>query len=285
MITYVGSENWKSFAPFLNEEALFAAKTTGTVVFGAIDDDSSCGAVAVLIEEYDAAILSLYVVPECRRRGHGGELLRKATALAKKAGVASISAAYELDEDGNSSLDGLFLANGFARDTEDESPSFTTTLGEMLSSKLFAGRISDKAQNVLYLRDVGYTCIQNFNVNIENSQYLLAPIDLSRIDPDVSTAAVVDGKMVGGIWISAAEDLLVINGVCFDPKYVKELLPSVRKAFYAAGKKYAHETRVSYLTINPDGEKLAKVLFPDMTFQEGTMHLMSLAFTGEPFVF
>lgn len=95
-ITRIEKQNEVYFLPFLHESA--REERPGVLRIGALlEDGTVVGAAAAQLSPAALDILSVYVLPEHRRKGYGTEMIEALCRIASEAGISSVSAESRFD--------------------------------------------------------------------------------------------------------------------------------------------------------------------------------------------
>jgi len=95
-ITRIEKQNEAYFLPFLHEAA--REDRPGLLRIGAVlEDGTVVGAAAAVIDPAAMEMLSVYVLPEYRRKGFGTEMMDALSGVASEAGIASVSVELKFD--------------------------------------------------------------------------------------------------------------------------------------------------------------------------------------------
>ena len=118
-VTKIGPQNQQWFEKFL----ITPENAENMIRLGVIEDDTACGAAAFRIGRRGAELMSLYVVPEFRRRGAAQSMLDTFLELGGEVGLTSLMTVYMRD---NAEMRAFLDKNGFLQLDSSESYFFLT---------------------------------------------------------------------------------------------------------------------------------------------------------------
>ena len=193
-LTKITKEHEAMFRPFFTKGA--ASGAPDLIRIGITDDKKrAAGALAARLDEGQADIASLYIIPELRKKGYAGSLISSLEDAVKDQGFDAITAEFLETEDAT----GFFYAMGFGLFGGNRQYHFT--LGELLRSPLYRKYIKGKKPK--HISNVS-------ELTSKNRKALDNVLQFKDYDPDWSTASVIDGKYLSCMLAEPAEDAVSI---------------------------------------------------------------------------
>ncbi|MDR0853436.1 MAG: GNAT family N-acetyltransferase [Clostridiales Family XIII bacterium] len=284
MITYIGEKNVAAFVNFLPQKSISdtTAKNSGNnVLFGFIDDDTdtACGIIVLDVSAKRVLVRYVYIAEAFRGRGYGKALLERAISFMGETGVDEIQIfidSYENPEMTMMILEEGFLRFEFYNAETGVIPTYTATLGQLLHSKNFKGRLPDDGgavgahENIAFLDALPKGWIHSFNNSvIGNDAFFFDPIDLFVVDSRISIAAVSENSITGMIWASAGENSITVDGIYLTRQSQMFALSMVKAMLSAAKKYYKKDTLVTFAAVDSKVPALAEKLFEGVAFRIG----------------
>jgi predicted GNAT family acetyltransferase len=298
MITYIGEKNVSSFINFLPQRSIRVASTKNrnsnaslsqsglnltdsSVLFGCVDDDTdtACGIIVLDVSIKRVLVRYMYIAEAFRGRGYGKALLERAISFMEKSDVDEIQIfidSHEYPEITMMILEEGFLRFGFYNAETGVIPTYTATLGQLLHSKNFKGKILDDVgagiahDNIAFLDSLPKGWIHSFNNSmVDNDSFFFDPIDFVVVDSRISIAALSDNSITGMIWASADENNITVDGIYLTRQSQMFALSMVKAMLSAAKKYYKKDALVSFAAVDSKVTALAEKLFEGVAFRLG----------------
>ena len=262
-ICLITPDNLKHFSSFLLPGARrLMEKGEPVTALGYVDKDTACGAICGMLTGRRFKITSLYVSPEKRQDGIGGELLLMIKVLVKPFSDV-ITTDFTVTEEEHIWLCKMLEIYGFKRRSPVGSAVYKTTVANLLEGGLFE-------------RDFGEDLFPSFS-DVDKSMLLEAekiaterglPIPekgflCPSVDMHCSTIQMRKDDLKAYVAVEENHDgSLLISGVsnCTDnPMIVMKIL---HDAALKASQSYPYETKVFMQAVNEESKKLIGTLDP-----------------------
>ena len=232
----------------------FCVKTDGVHV-GAL--------VGRFTDEKDYEILSLFVLPEYRKRGVGELLLETLWEVLDNL-EANVKISFLCLSDDESELADFLEKNGFEEYRNMNSHVFAVTIEELKKTKLFADKVSVHFPNFNDLTKAQLTALDN----LTGAGFVPKPdggFTSKQIEKEMSAAFFKRGKPVAYAVIEREnDDLLILSSLYVSEKEPPAtLMKLLRSVLEALDEKYTEDTVLLLPTVNEDSERLFSDLFED----------------------
>ncbi len=197
-ITKITKENIKSFTPLLltrGAKRFYKEKIT----LGAIDDNGkAAGALCAGLMDSQADIISLYVIPEARKKGCAELMLDTLDELLSDSDLDAISA--EFLEDGDS----LAFYRSMGYELFRGSSQYYMTMGEFYRTTLYKKHIKDK-------KIIGIRRVSSFSPKKKRAFEAFA--GTADYNPEWSTAHFIKGLFTSAMLADHSEDSVTIEWI------------------------------------------------------------------------
>lgn len=186
------------FSQYLLPGALKGAGTAAGefALFGAVWDQSACGAAAARFQNGRGEILSLFVDPLARRQGVGTKLAELLLQESAERGAAELSGSYVLTGEALEGMDAFFASLG--AEPEFWAPAFGMDSSLFRESRFFAKIFRPTFRPNAHIQPFSALSAGQLTALATRGDipsYLLPSACANRLDPALSLAWVEDGRV------------------------------------------------------------------------------------------
>ena len=159
-IIRITRENWKAFESLMVVDAAAKILIPGsTFALGAVEDGNACGAIVVELAGQMANILSLYVLPEQRRKGYATELMIEAADFSVMCQPAyGFQVEFSVDLEEENGLEPFFRFCGLRLEEQEEEGCYYCLLEKASKVPILANK-----------KQGGIKSFQNLTLSEKNS--------------------------------------------------------------------------------------------------------------------
>ncbi len=245
--------------PELAEELKASLPVTA---LGAVEDGELIGALGGMVKHGVFELSSIYVRPDERLRGVGRALLEKLEDLLRDA-VPEIGVSYTLETKERSALAPFLEAMDFLPQKPAFPAWYLQKVGELEEERLPAGKQGCRICSFARMQERDLKALSN---RVVESGVPLPKGGLlsERLDPHASFLALSEEKILSFIALERAEGEMLKTAALWsalpDTREWVKLLGMVESMLREVKKRYAPETQLGVLIMNPPSEKLMKYL-------------------------
>jgi GNAT superfamily N-acetyltransferase len=259
----INDDNYPVFQNFLTPgvreltESGFPAVRLGLI---AEYDDAAAGALAGVVRNGCFEILSLYVLPEYRRRGGATLLLDELLDVLTRSDIVRVTVDYSVSRGEHRALWAFLEDYGFAQETP-EGCIYGTTLGQIAQADYFRG-VSDIGTAVPFAK-LPEILIKTLDrkMRAEGDPLLDRPLEEAEFDRDVSAAVVSGGNITSFAILDRSYDgNLTLAAARADAAHPSSFGTVLRAAFCFGQEKYPPETPVILHVAAPEASSLLRRL-------------------------
>lgn len=261
-IGWIGAGTLEPFRHLLLPQAVQALERGEPITaLGVTQDQQAWGAIAAwLRQDGTLEIQSLYVAPDCRRRGAGRLLVDTLCSLAQGR-CQIVTASYTHTRPEHDTLPPFFRALGFAPE-EEQGNVYQITLGELAQSPFFAAG-QGAAPDLLPFSQVPRGCLSAAykKALLQDENYLEGHLSDPEVDQQVSVAILEGGAVRSFAAVTAGEGgRLTLAWVRSGRAQDTPLL--LRAAFARMQAQYPPETPLTIQAAIPAAAALVNALAP-----------------------
>lgn len=224
-------------------------------------DETAFGAVAGYIEGNRFKILSLYIVPEYRRKG-GGRLLIETLMSQAKDTVMGIEINFTTTEEEHETLHPFLETLGFVQENNRGLATYLTTVGALADSKFF--------KNCKAKVGIPFSELDKYILTSESKRAAISFDELpkgglqsERVDRDISVATIHNQKITSYITIDCiSPDLLLLSALRMDKSNPKEFFELMRSFVARTRDKYSPDTKYVVQIVREEGLAIKEKLLP-----------------------
>lgn len=277
-IIRITRENWKAFESLMVVDAAAKILIPGsTFALGAVEDGNACGAIVVELAGQMANILSLYVLPEQRRKGYATELMIEAADFSVMCQPAyGFQVEFSVDLEEENGLEPFFRFCGLRLEEQEEEGCYYCLLEKASKVPILANK-----------KQGGIKSFQNLTLSEKNSLTQEPPLFMTlymkenQIEPDMSGFITEDGKIRGCCVFVNMDDELSLAWLRVEPDQKLGVIPLLQQALEAAAAKYPADTRIMIPVVNRQSKQLMEKLLQDALVQKETRWTGTLVFDEE----
>ena len=213
------------------------------------------------IDEKEFEIMSLYVVPEYRRKGVGEKLLETLNEVLDGKD-ANLCISFACTSDSDKELCAFLEKMDFDEYKSLDSHMFAVTIGMLAESKLAGTKPGSDFISFKDLNKKQITALEK----VKSKGYVPRPsggFSSAAIENDMSIAYFVDGKPMAYVVVEREnDDLLMLSSLyVHDPDQPTTLLKILRSLVYRLTDKYTDDTVLVIPTVTESSERLVTSLF------------------------
>lgn len=262
MITEIFADNLNYFKPFLLPYTHEFIGRPDILALGAMEGETAIGALAVACpsDTLEAELLSVYISPDYRRKGHGGQLLEKAIEVLNCTDYYLLNCFYNLEDEDKKLLEALLKSNGFI--WEEEGSSIYQVRLSQLSPAIRKYDEKGSGGKLIRLAEVPGIDLREFNQRVVRRQRVFRGlINQESYDSEISVCLLEEQKIAGCILISAlGEQEIQLETAYYKGKDASALLAMLRAAVHYAEKKYKEDVLIFIPCVEETAQKLVNTI-------------------------
>ena len=230
-----------------------------TFGLGLVHNNEIYGEIVVKLQDAEAVIKSLYIMPEHRREGAATALLLEASAYANmNENVDGFSVEFTENLEEDNGLKAFFEFCGFDLEIQEDITSYSMTVGDLAGNPYLKNCDTEALKSYSQL-----THEERHELLKEDLHYMPLYVQNNLVEPDVSQFLIENGRMQGLIVVVPEEDALSIAWMRISPGDYKQLIPILCSAAKAAENKYEPTKRIILPIISKEANQLVNKLFGD----------------------
>lgn len=256
-ITRIDKTNEAFFAPLFLEAV--GRKGPKILRIGAIEDGTACAAAAFELAERTAALLSIFVAPEYRRRGAAHALLQTFATLAAGTGITTLTVNFVPGLDDNAAA--FLTAEGF--ELFSGSPVFAVSYEDAKNADNLKKYLpkADRSGAVLAFEDLSEPQRHELDVFMRGYGYALSEVTAGAFSPELSHVFYKNGNLVSGLFISETGRQLNVDFLFSRVSSAGPALAMVSQIAQRLAERETPPERIAFLAANPVVPAIADELF------------------------
>lgn len=266
-IGYIDLDSLSCFSPFLLPEAVKAMEQKFPLLsLGISEEDTACGAVAGYVSDFTFHLISLYISPDCRRKGYGRALLTKLQELLlTHSEVLGMMTSFTTTEPEQETMLPFLETMDFKSENEQET-LYTFLLRDLEEGPMAKGNLSSaKNGSILPFSEISDSVILQAEkeARAANVPLPVSSLTAPSIHKEMSFAIMEKGQINSFIaFDNSCGNMLTLACAWTEKSGPTSLFSLVRTALHRAGELYSPETPMAIQAVNKTSAALIRSLVP-----------------------